>query len=258
MTKILGKILFCLLLVGAFFPRLGVFLLSTDIVLALGNLDQQMNTDDDGAYCDRISSVKCGQSISSTVAADIESFTFRLYRDAALSGYVWGEFWSDSGGTPGVKLATSTNWFDVSTFGVGHPNGAEYNFTFATGTTMEVNGTYWLVINGDWTPDGTGLGQGQHNAGYSSGDYAVYDGANWSVPRTGYDNYFKEYWTTSTPDEETSSTTSTVFFTASFTDFYNRYQTAILWLGIALLSTSLVLAVYKTGKAVLLYFRQNV
>ncbi len=162
----------------------------------MATLDQQQTTSNDGQVIRASSSaLGLGQSFVPSVTADIYSIKAKPYKDTAISGNIWIELWSDSAGSPGTKLATSTTTFNVSTFSTGENPGTavEREFVFAAGNSLTSGTTYWFVINGDWALSNSIYAAQAGSNPYASGTTKQDNSVTWTERAT-YDCYFREYY----------------------------------------------------------------
>jgi len=131
-----------------------------------------------------------GSSPSPTKLDDIR---FGVYKSESPTGYVEGSLWTKSAGTPGTKLATSTNSYDVSTFPLTSPDAFNAVFTFGS-VNLDANTTYYAMIGyvDGATYDATNkitleyTYTGSYGVGYVYGDIG-----SWSQAGASSEVYFK-------------------------------------------------------------------
>ncbi len=136
--------------------------------------------------------VKLAQGFQITTAGPLPFIDLQINKTNSPVGNLWATIESDSAGNPsGTALATSDK-FDVSLV----PTTRGWiRFVFRTSPTLSASTQYHIVLQGDWTMNGTNVVAWRgDNTGYANGSGKKYDGTNWAAAGVS-DFAFKTYIT---------------------------------------------------------------
>lgn len=159
-------------------------------------LDQQYNGTIDGDFALRFGAangVKLGQSFTPAVTGPVGRVSLRLKKVGTPTGNIWVTIETTSSDDPtGTIISQSAN-VDVSTLTGSY---ATYNFDFTGGTSITASTVYAIVLQGDYTINGTSYAVwgGTNTGAYAGGELKGYNGTDWNQFGAGADFWFDEYY----------------------------------------------------------------
>ena len=136
---------------------------------------------------------KVGQTYTPATTGPRPFFDVRIEKNGSPTGNLWLSLYATSSGAPtGAAVATSDK-LDVSLIST---TPGYIRFVFRNPSTLTASTVYALVMEGDFTIDGTNYINWSYNAGggYGSGSRYDYNGTTWSAS-SGNDMTFKDYVT---------------------------------------------------------------
>lgn len=159
-------------------------------------LDQQLNPTIDGDFALRFGAangVKLAQTFTPAVTGPVGRVSLRLKKTGSPTGNIWVTIESTSSGDPTGSVISQSANVDVSTLTGSY---ATYNFDFTGGTSITASTVYAIVLQGDYTINGTAYAVwGADNTGsYAGGELLGYNGTDWNQFGAGADFWFDEYY----------------------------------------------------------------
>jgi len=147
-----------------------------------------------------VNTTKITQTFTCGATGAIGKVTIRLKKAGTITAgkNVWVEIFSTSSGVPSTLLSTSGT-LEANTVSTG-ALGAEYDFIFTGGTTLNSGTKYAVVLAGDYTASGSNnvllAWDYTGEAGpYENGEPGYYNGSSFTTPGwTGRDFEFYEYY----------------------------------------------------------------
>lgn len=151
--------------------------------------------DEDGVGYDA-SHVRLGQPFTVSNTSAVTSVdAYYLAKNGSPTDNVLCDIYSDSGGSPGSILETSSTSIDSSTLPARGTVGPQ-TFTFAGTTTLTAGTTYWLVFRRSGSVSANFAWYGIGNTAIPFSVYHYYNGTNWSsTGSAGYNMDFALYGT---------------------------------------------------------------
>lgn len=143
-----------------------------------------------------------GQSFVPDYSLPLARVALKLKKTGSPTGNLWVEIWSDAPGAPSAQMLSDSATVDVSTLTGSY---ASVNFDFATPVPLVAGTTYWIVLQGDNTINGTDYAEWEHSGSnsYSDGVPVKHDAVvAWTTNGTSdhlFTTYYQGTWSAWSP-----------------------------------------------------------
>lgn len=139
--------------------------------------------------------VLMAQSFTPTLN-NVTKVILELIKTGSPSGNVWAEIYTDNAGTPNAQTGADSATVACSSITDTSTPGEQMTFTFASPISLTPSTKHWIVLNGDYTANGTDyIAWDRDNTGSTLTGQSIksFNGSTWSDYDNPNDQWFEEY-----------------------------------------------------------------